>query len=135
MQKLLFRMTAEAHQEAQNQLKREGKKISNFVAKYYFREKKLVGKILWKKVRNEIDPKDSENFGKYLQDLKEKHDLIEIASDAEDAKDSSDDSDTYAETDREHCMRICKMSNDGCTTAEILEKSRKIWNGIKKIDL
>lgn len=121
-------MIAEAEQEAKIQLEREGKKMSPWVAKYFFSERDVAGKILWKKIRN-IDPKDTENFGKYLQDLKEKRDIIiEVASDAED---SFEDSNTEVETKREHDRRLRKMVEEGYTSAQIFEMTMNKWNGKK----
>lgn len=128
MQKLLFQMIDEAHQEPKAQLKRDGKKMSNWVRKYFLREGKLGEKIVWKKIRNGIDPKYAENFGKYLNDLQEKHDLIEPPID-DDTEDSFEDSDTEVETDRERLKRLREMTEQGYTTNQILEMEMNIWHG------
>lgn len=122
-------MTAEAEQEAVAQLKKEGKKTSVRVRKYFLRERKLCNKILWEKIRNGIDPKYSENFGKYLNDLKEKYDLIEPRDD--DTEDSFEDSDTEPETEKEFHSRMRRMTEEGYTTDQIIQMNRDIWHGKK----
>lgn len=159
MHSFFVKLEHEAAREAEEQLKREGKKVSKWVYKQSIRHLRLTGEILEQKIAT--NPECSENFKKYLKNEREmfkkeleEHDFElskqtmekyvqrynlqecvrntdEISSGDSGEEGGEEEEDDEDETELEHGMRVLKMIDEGASVEDLLKKSFKRWYGIK----
>lgn len=136
---LYNQLYAEAEQEAADELRRNGKKVTMFVLKSLSRWVVLTEDKMEQKIAN-ADPKTSENLRKYLKHIEEEmqntsSNRVGVVADQQHVGESSDvdsDSDYDEETMEEHKKKFDELFAQGKSAEYIAELTRNKFLGIKQ---